>query len=455
MIQTKLNTPNSSQEHLLQDTDIKSSKNTATVNGLVETNSTASNNTEPNSTTETKTYKYQGPPAINLSTWSERPKTKVSLKEDTDYRINNKDQVYLKNNFNVVMNCNSSVEKKHTSHTNDTVNHFKTESNVSIKINGSEPIATHEAGNVVIKIGEVQSSNVRCNPTYVSHTGYRKPLANINKITKTPRPHSIAFDGDFDISRVPIVRSVELKKSLRDNPSNFNKSITQINSFNTDISNNYQNDKYTDTYRSTEAINEINTLKPSQIKKTNVYLNSEVTNKPVIKVNSFIQNRSAPTVVGFKESKIHNDNLIENRKTWNISSSNTLPIKINQRHSVIANNLYQKPAAPSFNGSVKLTYETKVPFVCNNLKNSSNGNSFHNLNLVHNNNFMKSQSSDNTISINRVYANGFSTETKIVTPPPLPNANKKIFRDDANSNPRNDLLNSIRNFGGINGLKHI
>lgn len=35
--------------------------------------------------TETKTWKYQGPPSVNLSTWGERPKSLVHIKNDDDY----------------------------------------------------------------------------------------------------------------------------------------------------------------------------------------------------------------------------------------------------------------------------------------------------------------------------------------------------------------------------------
>lgn len=34
---------------------------------------------------QSKTWKYQGPPSINLSTWGERPKSQVYIKSDTDY----------------------------------------------------------------------------------------------------------------------------------------------------------------------------------------------------------------------------------------------------------------------------------------------------------------------------------------------------------------------------------
>lgn len=55
-----------------------------------------------NSVDEPKKWKYQGPPAISLSTWGERPKSQVVIKSDNDYKfggiINNK-KTLLQNRF--------------------------------------------------------------------------------------------------------------------------------------------------------------------------------------------------------------------------------------------------------------------------------------------------------------------------------------------------------------------
>lgn len=42
-------------------------------------------NTKPK--IEPKTWKYEGPPSINLSTWGERPKSQVFIKSDSDYKF--------------------------------------------------------------------------------------------------------------------------------------------------------------------------------------------------------------------------------------------------------------------------------------------------------------------------------------------------------------------------------
>lgn len=38
-------------------------------------------------TAEDSKWKYQGPPKINMGTWSERPKIEVSIKSDSDYKF--------------------------------------------------------------------------------------------------------------------------------------------------------------------------------------------------------------------------------------------------------------------------------------------------------------------------------------------------------------------------------
>lgn len=47
--------------------------------------STVNGNNKPK--IEPKTWKYEGPPSINLSTWGERPKSQVFIKSDSDYKF--------------------------------------------------------------------------------------------------------------------------------------------------------------------------------------------------------------------------------------------------------------------------------------------------------------------------------------------------------------------------------
>ncbi|XP_066258703.1 protein cordon-bleu isoform X2 [Euwallacea similis] len=139
-----------------------------------------------------KKYYYRGPPAVNMSTWSERPKVPVSVKEDEDYKLGN-------------VNHNGNAAQK------------------------SE--ITQSSGNVVIKIGPATNSTRLMAPA-----AYRKPLGNLNGGSEPQRPHSIAFDSSFDINRVPVVRSVEFKKPYKDFHVN-NSHLNNTHQINTHVNN--------------------------------------------------------------------------------------------------------------------------------------------------------------------------------------------------------------------------
>lgn len=141
---------------------------------------------KPPSPQAVRKYYYRGPPAVNMTTWSERPKVPVAVKEDEDYKLGN-------------------------------VNNQKTE-------------ITQHSGNVVIKIGGAATSTPISSPvttTVTSSTkllapaGYRRPLSNINGASERP-----AF-LNFEPNRAPVVRGVEFKKPFRDF---HNTSVVHLNS---------------------------------------------------------------------------------------------------------------------------------------------------------------------------------------------------------------------------------
>ncbi|CAH1105204.1 unnamed protein product [Psylliodes chrysocephalus] len=221
LIQSKLNTPTSSLENL----NFIEEKSEPSNNSYSHQKEAAPQEVVQKTAATEKIYKYQGPPSINMSTWSERPKVPVSVKEDEDYKLgNNISSKLIVNTTNNNITSNNSIEIK-----NGEVE--SVQPSISIKVNGTEiPTTTTEskAGNVVIKIGSTPSQpKIIDNQRFISHTtasGYRRPLTDINK---NQRPHSIAFGSDIDISRVPVVRSVELKKPFKDFG---NTSVTQIGS---------------------------------------------------------------------------------------------------------------------------------------------------------------------------------------------------------------------------------
>lgn len=417
-IQTKLNTPTNSVE------DLRTKPQKTVEKAPVQKPPTA----EPPQTTQPSIPKQPyRPPSINLGTWSERPKTQISLKEDTDYRIKNANEP-PRNSFsssNFVGNNNDIVRVRTHTETN----------NVSIKVNGADPIIPQPTGNVIIKIG-----------TH-AQTTFRKPFE------QKSRPHSIALDSNFDVSRVPIVRSVELKKNLVKDPQ-INKSVTQIyNTTNGNYANDanlreskfynhfsdYKNvpDKFSDHRRSTEALNG---FKTNANKTPNFSIAGET--KPVVRVNSFAIN-AAPTVRGFRTSESNDSSIY--RKSW------IAPNKSNNE---------SKPESANCN----------VPFSQATLRKSESGRNLSSTNVNNNVNkspfgnvVLRNTSSQNVINNN--YRNsiaGFPSEKKDVPSPPImpkvtsftkkPQTRKTL---PVEGDSRGQLLSDIRNFGGKKGLKAV
>lgn len=411
-IQTKLNTPTNSVE------DLHTKPQKTVKKAPIQKPQT----TEPPQTAQPLIPKQPyRPPSINLSTWSERPKTQVSLKEDTDYRIKNASEP--PRNLTNYPNNNDIVNVRTHTETN----------NVSIKINGADPIIPQPTGNVIIKIGTSAQT---------TETTFRKPLGK-------SRPHSIAFDSNFDVSRVPIVRSVELKKNLVKDPQ-INKSVTQIyNTSNGDANlretkfynqfSDYRNvpDKFSDSRRSTEALNG---FKPGVNKTANFSIPGET--KPVVRVNSFAIN-AAPTVRGFRTSESNDLNAY--RKSW------TTPSK--------PNNESKTETTPSANHNVPFSQvtlrksESGKNLLSTNNNNNPNKTPFGNV-------VLRNTSSQNVINNN--YRNSiaaFPEKKEVPSPPIMPKitsfTKKPQKSSPVESDSRGQLLSDIRNFGGKKGLKSV
>lgn len=286
LIQNKLNTPPGSQEQLPKEapTPVKKS--------------------------------FRGPPAVNMSTWSDRPKVPVAVKADEDYKLGN-----------------------------------------PTKPPGAE--ITQQSGNVVIRIGAHKSS-------LLGPAGYRRPLANLNGST---RPHSIALD----LSRVPVVRSMELKKPLQETGT----SVTHLN----------------------------------QDQEEFQSLQSHYEDRRVFRSGSF----QAPVVRGFKPGT----NEVNNRLSWNPSM--TLPRKAQMDRGFNTNQF-----VPFSQSALRRTESSKR------LISDQNGNGVR-----------KPAASCDSL------------------PPPPPEMPKVVLRRAAPpkrvqmgpSDPRDQLLESIRNFGGKRGLR--
>lgn len=452
MIQTKLHTPTNSVEKLHNHQQVEHTP--------VPPSVTPVQPPEERNIVQNNQYR---PPAINLSTWSERPKTQISLKEDTDYKINNS-RVLVNTINNTGTKSSIEIVNHNTPHQNyngNDVISIRTQSdsnNVSIKVNSSEPILSQKSGNVIIKIG-TNTGNV-----------YRKPLGNINGMEHKTRPHSIAIDNTFDVSRVPIVRAVELKKPYKDSP--INKSVTQIyasgveetdsiyrpkySTSNEHTHNNFSGfkqapDKVSEHRKSSETLN--GNGPRLNAKNSNFYVGNDI--KPVIRVNSFAAN-PVPVVRGFR-SNDSNNNSSNFRKSWNVTTSNSsmLPSKINANTNKETEELLTTNKNVPFSQSClrrtdssKISTNTSSSYGFVVPRNTHNG--------IANNNYRNSVGSFPTTD--KLQGNGFVTEK--IQPPQPPEMPKASIPVKSKSKPiasvgdsRNELLSAIRNFGGKKGLK--
>lgn len=388
-----------------------------------------------------KIYKYRGPPTISVSTWSERPKVPVNIKEDSDYKLSNHNvnSKLIVNTTNNDITSNNSVEVRNNfgnNNTNNNINQGKDSRNVSIKVNGTEPINDNQyqsGSNVVIKIGSANRDNRPKsidNQRFINHTtaaGYRKPFSTISNNHTSQRPHSIAFDSEFDISRVPVVRSFELKKPFKDLG---NTSVTQIyheddrtkastlgrTEGNSELSTRFASmqTKYRESEETSELAKKFATLNNRHSSYNSSNTQEVKDPKPVYRVNSFKPLGTAPVVRGFKQTnEVSNNN---NRNAWNSSNVyNTLPAKAKESEQI----------------------QSKNQFSQSHLKNRIESNK-------------------------NIVTNGFnslpSVQKNEVKPPPPPLMPKNsVARKPIEPvvNQRDQLLSAIRNFGGKKGLKAV
>lgn len=442
--------------------------------------------TQPSS----KVYQYRGPPSINLGTWSERPKSQIQLKEDNDYKISNISTMKARFSSQTSLNTSEPITKINTSNVssvNIRVNSGEKTDKLNIKVNngsqeersGSSKIISNQPGNVIIKIGSSNVGSDTLEKPATSNTSrnfevtWRKPLGNINGMAK-PRPRSIAFDSSCpDISRVPIVRSVELKKPYKEVQTG-NKSVTQISADDVgksaEIRSNTLGNRFSSVYVSSENINH-------NFKSDPIY------SKPVSRVNSFAYTRptnTAPVVRGFKVEPLPNEVISNKTNNWNSSdiSSKTnswnSPDISNKTNAGWNGNHYNTlPSKPSQINQHFSQNNLKKTNNLSNLERFNNSNNFINpsekVTLRHSRPVQSSNLKNSTGSFNTVgLPNGTISSSNIPmppAPPPLLPTTPKITSVTKKTNiprqtnvdvdPRDQLLSAIRSFGGKAGLKPI
>lgn len=423
-------------------------KSSNTVTSFVESSPAKGEQKEDLPKSTEKIYKYRGPPSISMSTWSERPKVPVNIKEDADYKLSN----HNVNSKLMVTTTNNDIISNNTVEVRNNLNNNKVKDprGVSIKVNGTEAFNGNQyqsGGNVVIRIGTVNGESrpkTIDNERFISHTtavGYRKPFSAINNNQSTQRPHSIAVNTDLDNSRVPVVRSFELKKTYKDLG---NTSVTQIyHQEDSDKSNNLERTRHSSELSTRFGSKQNRNNEPedtSELSKRfatmnnrNAYSNNNCQDfkepKPVFRVSSYKPLGAAPVVRGFRQ----NNDVSNNRMTWGGATCyNTLPAKSKETdttpmkgHELFSQSNLRRAESTKIPEKSIVNHETHQ-------KLSSGGSSFNSLPSIQ------------------------KPEGR-APPPPLMPKNTVVVRKlvEPVADHRDQLMSAIRNFGGKKGLKTV
>jgi hypothetical protein len=208
-----------------------------------------------NNTGEMKRYTYQGPPAINFATWSERPKSQVSIKMDCDYRIGigqggrtgEHNETPARTGMSESKDETSAVKSNHHTETSHPPTCEQKEVNAQNKTNNklsNSQVTKMEPASLTMRlISHTTASGFRkpttggshkfSSSSYVAGEGQQSYVSEAKEVTGSStvglRVGSALQQNDP--SRVPIVRAVELKKSFiqQQNPHSFHSSTTVLN----------------------------------------------------------------------------------------------------------------------------------------------------------------------------------------------------------------------------------
>ncbi|GLG94183.1 Uncharacterized protein GBIM_01444 [Gryllus bimaculatus] len=174
-----------------------------------------------NASNAAKRYSYQGPPAVNFSTWSERPKSQVSLKVDNDYRIGKGQNSSGPTIPNKLENVLEARERKISEDQVDSKANpaALTRSESMTHVNGHAKVEPTALTMRIIS-HTTPSGFKKISPATTGFTSKSQDLTQSKEKDASASHHTITRIHSYnsaqiaDPSRVPIVRAVELKKSF-------------------------------------------------------------------------------------------------------------------------------------------------------------------------------------------------------------------------------------------------
>lgn len=359
----------------------------------------------------TKRYVYTGPPAISLGSWSERPNVNVQIKMDTDYKLGRSNTT--NGTTKTIVNINSTRNEKDIANYTSNVsrNNVKHEFNIDSSANKNpdqliaKKIITHTA-----------ASNFKMSNLVNTASDLRK---NEDR---------------------PVVMGVELKRTFVKMPKEILKSDE----------------------------NEIDTtpMNFKELTKTfGQYANFKQKPKRTNINRSPADNRNAqPDEI----ERITNSNVKENSHAWFAKTTNQNDFSFKSQpetHSVLQNSRAKRfTSIVGVNGtSQNLGSQNEMPFRCN-INNAMKINPP--MPVVKG---FKISTADSKTNNNQINHNGLSSvdgfnknvqslkplTMPVITGVTLKNANARPKSMPVQLNPRDMLLESIRNFGGCEKLKSV
>ncbi|PSN52777.1 hypothetical protein C0J52_07486 [Blattella germanica] len=353
-----------------------------------------------------KRYAYRGPPAVNFTTWSERPKSQVSIKMDGDYRIG------------VGQGGISEQKDKPAELVKEVATSKPSPAPLTMHLvsHSAAPTVRKPTATVVQKFEEVKAKE----PKVASTVGFRTPQ------------HS-------DPSRVPIVRAVELKKSFIQQ-QNLHKSTTVLNG-----------DSHVDQRNGEdETFAGVNSL----AKRFSFAAPSSNSSRPTRPVSSYSKVENQASSMGIKSVSSTNLNVNTNNDTKSRRYTSVVGIGSDSDHS-LSSTSFREPRGPSvvrvngFAAPKQLMPVVKGFQFAAPAANRDN----------------QPQRSDSMSGIRpRKIEQNHSEESKPEPPPPPPLAasmRKSTARPRpktlpaAMPNPRDQLMDAIRNFGGREKLRQV
>lgn len=350
----------------------------------------------------TKRYIYTGPPAISLGSWSERSNVNVKIKADADYKLGRSD---MTNSSKTIVNINDMEDEK------DITNYVSnTDKNNVIKQFNIDSLANKNPDESIAKklLAHTTASNFKISNQAI----------NMSDLKNEDRPVMM----DVELKKISIKMPKEMLKNdeneVDTTSKNFKELIKTFGQYGNFKQIRSNINKFSADHRNIQ-LSEIEEITNSNVKENSYAWFIKATNqndfsfKNQLEIHGIQQNlqmRRFTSVIGVNDTN------------QNLGSQNEIPLRCTN------NAIKINPPMPVVKGFMIPTTDSKI----------NNNQSHNSLSMV--------DDSKNVQSFK-------NSTMPVITGVMLKNANAKLM--PVQLDPRDMLLESIRNFGGRQKLKNV